>query len=914
MTFPLSLDTFAAKLVQDLEDALQAVQVKVGVDGSADTDTIDYKVASLLATTVRNVGGEAIGGVKTFLSSPVVPTPTIATQAANKGYIDALLGGLPADASVVHKAGAETLTGIKTFTLAPLVPTPVNANEAVPKSYVDTLASALATDTTVVHKAGAETLTGLKTINPSVAAAVGLIVKGLASQSGDLQQWQDSAGTVVAAVQPAGNIRLSNVFDVAQTGPYMTMGAASLLFRGRSISQTPIIARGFAGQTADLQQWQDSAGVSLARVTSTGFIGVGTNPLYPLHIRGAAVGAGAYRSHFRIGDSTALAADTGGGINFTGIYNAAGAELDYAAGIRAAKTNATEGDYGFGLSLWVRPNGGNPAQAMRLTSTGQAIFGTAATADSSVTRVYIETLAAANVGLTVRGAASQSGDYLQLQNSAGTVLCKVDSTGSLAVAGNIRAGTASPLSNVGLFVSPLSAAHVVAVVRGFASQSADLSQWQNSAGSILTRITAGGTLGLNGATPTGFEWFRAGTVTTTSPTTFMVVGNSATTNKNLVLQAFPAQSASMQEWQDSAGVVMASVNAAGLLTLRQATANAAQFDLKDSTGASVAQIRGMAGANLGIGANSTDAITSGTYNVGIGSDTLTAVTTGYLNVGIGLNAGAAITLGFHNTAIGANSLRKSTGDPGALPGTTSTNNTAIGANAMEEMLSGHRNVAIGVDALWKETTGSWNTAIGVHALNSQVGVDGSTAVGYFALYANLTGTGNTAIGRQALGDTTASNNTGIGTYAGASVTTGTYNVAIGTEAMFNPGAVFANRTITGQNQTAVGALSGQQSATTNLYGSAFGYSALYGGTGAVALGALAEARHDDSVALGMQVETTAANQVAVEDRHFEATEIADPAAPATDAARWYVRDNGSGKTQFCVRFATGAVQVLATEP
>jgi Pectate lyase superfamily protein len=40
----------------------------------------------------------------------------------------------------------------------------------------------------------------------------------------------------------------------------------------------------------------------------------------------------------------------------------------------------------------------------------------------------------------------------------------------------------------------------------------------------------------------------------------------------------------------------------------------------------------------------------------------------------------------------------------------------------------------------------------------------------------------------------------------------------------------------------------------------------------------------------------------------------DPAAPATSKARLFMRDNGAGKTQFCVRFPTGAVQVLATEP
>lgn len=44
------------------------------------------------------------------------------------------------------------------------------------------------------------------------------------------------------------------------------------------------------------------------------------------------------------------------------------------------------------------------------------------------------------------------------------------------------------------------------------------------------------------------------------------------------------------------------------------------------------------------------------------------------------------------------------------------------------------------------------------------------------------------------------------------------------------------------------------------------------------------------------------------------TEQSDPSAPAANNAVLYAKDNGSGKTQLCVRFPTGAVQVLATEP
>jgi len=43
-------------------------------------------------------------------------------------------------------------------------------------------------------------------------------------------------------------------------------------------------------------------------------------------------------------------------------------------------------------------------------------------------------------------------------------------------------------------------------------------------------------------------------------------------------------------------------------------------------------------------------------------------------------------------------------------------------------------------------------------------------------------------------------------------------------------------------------------------------------------------------------------------------EIGVPGPPRRNMARLFARDDGAGKTQLCVRFNTGAVQVIATEP
>ena len=39
-----------------------------------------------------------------------------------------------------------------------------------------------------------------------------------------------------------------------------------------------------------------------------------------------------------------------------------------------------------------------------------------------------------------------------------------------------------------------------------------------------------------------------------------------------------------------------------------------------------------------------------------------------------------------------------------------------------------------------------------------------------------------------------------------------------------------------------------------------------------------------------------------------------PAPGPAGAGSWFFRDRGDGKSQFCVRFPSGAVQVIASEP
>ena len=92
-----------------------------------------------------------------------------------------------------------------------------------------------------------------------------------------------------------------------------------------------------------------------------------------------------------------------------------------------------------------------------------------------------------------------------------------------------------------------------------------------------------------------------------------------------------------------------------------------------------------------------------------------------------------------------------------------------------------------------------------------------------------------------------------------------------------------------------------------------GYRATAAGHAAVAIGSESAALHGHSVAIGLNSTTTALYQVALGARHIEITEVTAPGVAVANGARLYVKDNGAGKTQLCVIFATGAEIVLATE-
>ena len=176
-------------------------------------------------------------------------------------------------------------------------------------------------------------------------------------------------------------------------------------------------------------------------------------------------------------------------------------------------------------------------------------------------------------GIVVRGAASQTADLQQWQSSAGASLAYVSSVGAVAANYLQGLGATTPymqFTGNDLILFTRNAAYKGLIIRGATSQSADLQQWQSSTGTVLASISSGGNLTSNSIIATGV--FRLNLATGTGSTAHIV--NTTTTNIGLMIRGAVSQTADLQQWQSSAGTVMAKItNVGGVRATNSGTLN-----------------------------------------------------------------------------------------------------------------------------------------------------------------------------------------------------------------------------------------------------------------------------------------------------------------------------------------------------
>ena len=299
-----------------------------------------------------------------------------------------------------------------------------------------------------VSKSGGDTITS------SSASVKGLIIKGAASQTANIQEWQNSSGSVLSNINSSGlnewrdstgtyrfGLKYSadrNIIDINSTNSGLVFGWSPNYIGGYGTdagagntwwfspftgTRVGVIIRGKDPQTANLQEWQNSAGTVIARIQSDG----------------------AFVSDYIT----------------SGIY---------------------------------------------LTSLGKIRTGSASNYGG---QLEVTTTAVGNVGAIIRGSASQTANLQQWQNSSGTVLSSFSSNGRLAInttedAGGRalyvvqpNGGYGSVFAGVGIVPNVTiyaASGGVGLLVGGAASQTANLTEWQNNSGTVLSKVDASGNI------------------------------------------------------------------------------------------------------------------------------------------------------------------------------------------------------------------------------------------------------------------------------------------------------------------------------------------------------------------------------------------------------------------------------------
>lgn len=196
-----------------------------------------------------------------------------------------------------------------------------------------------------------------------------------------------------------------------------------------------------------------------------------------------------------------------------------------------------------------------------------------------------------------------------------------------------------------------------------------------------------------------------------------------------------------------------------------------------AVGSQVAFNMGAVTDNTTIGYKSGSSISSGQQETFIGSfsgSTIAAPTmTGNANIGIGYNVGNGLTSGINNVLIGTPAFIES-GSRNVIVGDETGGGAAVSNDVLIGFNAGHNSNASDVMALGQSAGANAlnpETAIGSQACAVATGT-GNTCIGYFSGLGFTSGANNTAIGDHALTSFTGSESNDLGLGANATVSVG----------------------------------------------------------------------------------------------------------------------------------------------
>jgi len=234
--------------------------------------------------------------------------------------------------------------------------------------------------------------------------------------------------------------------------------------------------------------------------------------------------------------------------------------------------------------------------------------------------------AASGVGVVVEANATTPGDLQRWQANGGSVYSRINASGQAAFGGRLTVGASNVNSTSVLYVTASTTTQITSAIQALTAQTSDLTQWLNTAGTVLGgrnaagQTFAGSTAAVVGSTTTaltsaqytsatvavftygGTSLVQAGqtvtvagvtggayngtwVVSAVTSTTFTVLGSGFTNNAGtggtfklsavgsftagtaaitpVVVKAAESQSANIQEWQNSSGGSLATIYSNG---------------------------------------------------------------------------------------------------------------------------------------------------------------------------------------------------------------------------------------------------------------------------------------------------------------------------------------------------------------
>ena len=664
--FPTSLDSLTNPTTTDqlnspshaaqhtnANDAIEQLQAKVGVNSSAVTTSHDYKIAQLEAAITSGISGTKL--IYQDVRNQSGSSLTIGTPVRVTGSDGASGKLLIAAASNASEAGSSKTFGLVSSTISN------NSNgQVITNGLVEGLDTTGAVDGDPVWLGvnGAK-IFGLanKPVAPAHLVYLGVVVRGGQQNTGSIfvsiqngfeveelhnvliTQIQNKDALVYdSTTQLWKNYDLSNDFVLSgdlqnSLGDYIPLnalgqpsGPATLDADGNLIvPENKIIIE---GATADAHELTLQAPDVVSDITVTlpnaagtlaltsdistaisNLIDAAPDALNTLNELAAAINDDA---SYAAGITTALSDKAS--LSSANTFTVGPQTINTGSSVNNGLIikGAVSQNSGAALTLWQNNLSSTLAQ---VTGTGRiysAVSITAGAISTSLGALTAIPTSAGIIGSVVRGFASQTANLQEWQNSSGTVLGYIGATGGAKFAGLDVQMTGSAIVNIGTAASSL----VGLIVRGVASQTSDLQQWQDSSGTVLTKIDASGNITLNGvsgvaaisvgtnanSTLSTAGLFAAGQNVTGDYQAIITSTYGARAGATLGVKASGGQTNDLQRWLNSAGTVIARITASGVIGTTQNVYSSRYYYSSNGTdtGTSISFIDGAVGDGLNI--------------------------------------------------------------------------------------------------------------------------------------------------------------------------------------------------------------------------------------------------------------------------------------------------------------------------